>query len=157
MNDLKVIITPAVVKANFGELKAYLEVEVSKYDIEVTEEKVKDAKKLASELNAVTKGINGVKKAQLEILEAPVKLFKSQIADLNDIVQSGRTKILSQVKIFEDKVLQEIAEAVIDKFNEEYKIQDLSEDALLRLLLRLAFAFVLHSLHGILFRRLPSL
>jgi len=128
MLELTTTITPALISANIDELKAYLEVEVSKYDIDVTEDKVKDAKKLATELNSVTKAINAVKKEKLLELEAPIKQFKSDIADLNDIVQSGRSKILSQVKIFEDKVLQEIAEAVIDKFNEEYKIQDLSED-----------------------------
>jgi len=128
MKDLIVNITPATVTANFEDLHAYLSIEVSKYDIKVTEEKVKDAKKLATELNSVSKGINDIKKKQLAILEAPAKEFKRQIAELNDIVQGGRTKILSQVKIFEDEVLQDINDLIVVKELDEYIIQDLSED-----------------------------
>ena len=127
MLELTTTITPALISANIDELKAYLEVEVSKYDIDVTEDKVKDAKKLATELNSVTKAINAVKKEKLLELEAPIKQFKSDIAELNDIVQSGRSKILSQVKIFEDEVLQEIKKLSDNKLHEEYSIQDVGE------------------------------
>jgi len=127
MKNLTVKITPAIVNANFKDLKVNLIEEVAKYDVEVFEHTVKDAKKLATELNAVTKGINEVKKTQLEILEAPVKLFKSQIAELNGIVQSGRGKILEQVKEFEDKILQQVNDLIVVKEMDEYQIQDLGE------------------------------
>ena len=128
MKDLKVNITPALVTANFSTMKSYLEVEVARYEVEVAEHTVKDAKKLATELNAVTKAINSVKKEQLLILEAPVKLFKSQIAELNEIVQSGRIKILKQVQVYEEITLQRINDFIVEKEFEEYNIQDLGEE-----------------------------
>jgi len=128
MKDLKVTITPALVTANFDDLKSYLSVEVAKYDIEVKEDTVKDAKKLATELNAVTKGINAVKKEQLAILEAPAKKFKEQIAELNGIIQDGREKILVQVRGYEERTLQEINDLIVAKEMEEYQTQELSEE-----------------------------
>lgn len=128
MQELKVQITPALVTANYDTLKNYLEVEVAKYKVTVTADTVKDAKKLATELNAVTKGINAVKKSQLEILEAPVKEFKEQIAGLNLIVQNGRTEILNQVKVFEEKTLQDINDLIVTKEYQEYEVQELGEE-----------------------------
>ena len=128
MKDLKVTITPALVTANFADLKIHLTTEVAKYDVEVFEHNVKDAKRLATELNAVTKGINAVKKEQLIILEAPAKKFKEQIAELNGIVQDGREKILVQVRGYEERTLQEINDLIVAKEIEEYQIQELGEE-----------------------------
>jgi len=126
--DLLVTVTPAVVKANFEDIKNYLTVEVEKYDVVVTADTVKDAKKLAIELNAVTKQINEVKKAHLPELEAPAKAFKEQIAELNGIVQVGRGKILDQVRKFEEKTLEDITDLVRDLLLEEYEINGLENE-----------------------------
>lgn len=126
--DLLVTVTPAVVKANFEDIKNYLTIEVEKYDVVVTADTVKDAKKLATELNAVTKQINEVKKAHLPELEAPAKAFKEQIAELNGIVQGGRGKILSQVQRFEEKTLEDITDLVRDLLLEEYEINGLENE-----------------------------
>lgn len=128
MKSLQVKITPAIVDANFSQLKTYLEKEVAEYEIEVTDKTVTDAKKLAIELNAVTTGINKVKKEQLAILEKPANIFKEQIAELNNIVQGGRGKILSQVKVFEDKTKETIKELLEATLEDENTAQNVGED-----------------------------
>lgn len=126
--ELEVLITPAIVSANFEDLKAYLAVEVKKYEVTVEADTVKAAKKLATELNAVSKGINTVKKEQLEILEAPANQFKAHIAELNQIVQGGRSKILEQVKAFEDRTRESVEGLLCDLLLTEYEIQTLGQE-----------------------------
>ena len=128
MQELKVNVTPAIVSGNFEDLKNVLAVEVKKYDIEVAEETVKDAKKLATELNGVAKIINEVKKKELLILEAPVKDFKDKIKELIDIVQDGRGKITSQVKVFEDNKKVVIERLLLDLIDTTYSDLGVKDD-----------------------------
>lgn len=126
--DLKVNITPAIVGGNFDEIKKYLTVEVAKYEIEVFEHTVKDAKKLSTELNAVKTAITTVKKNELEILEAPVKDFKEKIATLIKIVDDGRGKIADQVKVFEDKTKLEIKGLLEKYLSNAYEDNNVSKE-----------------------------
>ena len=118
--------TPAVLEANFGEMKAALTEELKKYDIVVTAETLGDAKKLCTELNKTTKAIATVRKEQAALAGEPVRIFEENMKEFELEVQAARTKIKTQVERFEDEVKVKIAEMLNDKINagwEHYQVQ----------------------------------
>lgn len=102
--ELIVTSTLPVFTGNFEVVKAQLLEGIKQYEIEVTEENISEAKKMATELNKLSTVINKVKSDKVHEVSAPIDVFKAQVGDLIDICQQGREKILSQVKVFEDQV-----------------------------------------------------
>lgn len=109
-NTLEPIIraTAIVITDNFDQLKGDLLEQIKLYEIEVTEENLSDAKKMATELNKLSTAINRIKIDKAKEFAAPIEEFKKKAAELIDIVQSGREKILKQVEAFDKKVLETV-------------------------------------------------
>ena len=108
--ELTLTSTPAVLKTNFTELESHLKSEVAKYDIVVTSDTIKDAKKLATELNKTKGTLDKRRKQEVANASVPIKLFDTQMKGLADICEVGRQKILVQVKKFEEETLKLAAE-----------------------------------------------
>lgn len=89
--------------SNYDEMKTYLIENLKQYEIEVTQENLPQAKKMATELNALAKQIDDKRKDILKSVEQPIDVFKEQIKELVGLCKNGREKILEQVKVFEDK------------------------------------------------------
>lgn len=87
---------------NFDVLRVSIQDKLKKYEIDVTEENLAEAKKQATELNSLAKTIDEKRKATEKIINAPVVEFKDKCNELKTMVLESRTKILDQVKVFED-------------------------------------------------------
>jgi len=96
--------TPAVLAFDYTALKTRLLKEMAEYDIEVTPNNIVEAKKKATDLNKLIAILDDTRKQKVAEVSAPIKDFEAHVKDLIEIVQDGRTKILNQVKVFEDKV-----------------------------------------------------
>ncbi|MBL3825121.1 MULTISPECIES: DUF1351 domain-containing protein [unclassified Marinobacter] len=97
---------PALVEVNFEELKKHLATELEKYNVVVTQDTVKDAKALATELNATKREIAKRKKEEYDRATAGANQFKDSMKELETMCEDGRQKLLAQVQKFEDETRQ---------------------------------------------------
>lgn len=97
---------PALVEVNFEELKKHLATELEKYNVVVTQDTVKDAKALATELNATKREIAKRKKEEYDRATAGANQFKDSMKELETMCEEGRQKLLAQVQKFEDETRQ---------------------------------------------------
>ena len=100
--EFQVETTLPVLQSNFEIVKQHLAENLKRYEIEVTQQNLPDAKKMATGLNKISKQIDDCKKDKLKEIESPVNIFKEQVKELIQMCQDGRNKILEQVKVFED-------------------------------------------------------
>ena len=116
-NALEPIIsaTAIVITDNFEQLKAGLIEQIKLYEIEVTDDNLADAKKMATELNKLSTAINRIKIDKAKEFAAPIEEFKKKAAELIDIVQSGREKILKQIEAFDLRVIRMVTSLLADE------------------------------------------
>ncbi len=119
---------PLVLTANFEAVEKHLKTELEKYDVVVTQDTLKDCKKLSTELNAVANGINAKRKEEVALISAPIKLFDEKIKSLVTLCKDGREKLTSQIKVFEDKTKAEIKVMLINYLNEKYEASKVEEE-----------------------------
>lgn len=116
---------PALLSVNFDELKASLEKEIEKYKIVVTADTVKDARKLATELNAVKKIIDDRRKEEVAKASKPVKEFDEQMKELVLIIVKGRQDVIDQVAVFDEKTKRDcerMLKELRQKLWDDYKV-----------------------------------
>jgi hypothetical protein len=107
--------TAIVITDNFEQLKAGLIEQIKLYEIEVTDDNLADAKKMATELNKLSTTINRIKIDKAKEFAAPIEEFKKKAAELIDIVQSGREKILKQIEAFDLRVIRMVTSLLADE------------------------------------------
>lgn len=105
MNDLVIDVKTElpIISSNFDAAKSQLSNILKEYDLIVDKNSVKTAKKMATELNKMSKQIDTVRKEKVSELSAPIKEFETEAKSLSNLCQESRQKLLSQVKVFEDK------------------------------------------------------
>ena len=113
--------TPVVIDQNFEEVKSILADGLKAYEIEVTEENLPGAKKMATELNSLSGVLGKLRKEKSKEMSAPIKDFEAKAKELEDMCQAGRQKILEQVKAFEDKTRALCEELVVSLSTELYQ------------------------------------
>ena len=109
-----------VISSNFDATKLWLAENLKKYEIEVTQSNLAEAKKLATELNKIAKQIDDKKKERLKEIEAPIDIFKEQVKELVNMCQNGRAKINEQVTVFEDKTRALCLKLLAAELQEKY-------------------------------------
>jgi len=114
-NLITVTNTPALISVNFDEIKKHLSSELEKYDVVVTSDTVKEAKKLATEINQTKGHIDTRRKEEVASASEPVKAFDAQMKDLIKLCEKGRQKLLDQVKVFEDETKSK-AKELLEKY-----------------------------------------
>lgn len=119
---------PAVITGNFEPLVKDLTAEVAKYDIVVTAETVKDAKKLATELNKTKIALDTRRKEEVAKASEPIKLFDNQMKRLVKICVDGRAKIIDQTTIFEAKTLKKAARLMVEYRDSLYSIHCIQDE-----------------------------
>jgi hypothetical protein len=88
---------------NFVELKEKLIENLKLYEIRVTLENIKEAKEAATDLNKLSGEIEKKRKEETKKVSEPIRNFEAKVKELVLLCQDSRTKILEQVKIFEDE------------------------------------------------------
>lgn len=96
-----------VINGNFDEVKQQLLQELKAFDLIVDADSIKEAKKMATQINKVSGNIDSLRKKTVSELSAPINLFVEQTRELIALCQESRQKLLSQVKVFEDKQREE--------------------------------------------------
>jgi hypothetical protein len=123
--EVQVNHTPATVDFDFEQVKQQLQSVVADYDIVVTEDSVKDAKKVAADLNKLKKEINDKLVAHAKDMEEQPKQLRAYAKELGAICDDGRTRIVEQVNQFEEKQ-KAVAADLLDELHAvliaEYKV-----------------------------------
>lgn len=117
MSDLNLSIenTPAVISFDYETFKAQLEKHLEKYATVVTADTVREAKALCTELNALKGDIDSRRKDAIKYVSAPIKEADDQMKSLVAMVEDGRQHTLSQVRVFEQKRLDELREDLVGR------------------------------------------
>lgn len=97
-----------VLKTNFDDVKEFVKTELKKYEMEVTEETVKEAKDVMAKLNKVKGEVGETYNRYIDDLSSPINQLKSEKKELDVIITQGRQNIADQVSRFEQKRLDEI-------------------------------------------------
>jgi len=134
MKELQISLkNPLIIVENFDEVRADLIEGLKDYEIEVTQENLAEAKRMATDLNTLSKVIGQARITKSKEFSIPIAEFQAQAKELEDLAQVSREKILSQVKVFEDKTLLVCGELVTAYLEEcwnnleirnEYRVSD---------------------------------
>lgn len=114
---LEVISTPAAIDFDYEAFKSQLEKDLKKYETVVTEDTVKDAKALCTELNARKNELDASRKEAIKVASAPIKDADNKMKSLVAMLEDGRQHTLSQVRVFEQKRLNELLEDLTGRRN----------------------------------------
>lgn len=115
---IKIEATAPALALNYEAAKAAIEREVALYDVVVTQDTVKDAKKLATELRQSEQFIRSRGKEAVDEVSAPIRDFQGRIKELSGICAAGRQRILDQVQKFEDET-RELARSLLEALRTE--------------------------------------
>ena len=105
------------IQHNMQSVKSEIEKQLKKYDVVVTDDTVKDTKKLMADINKNKQAFSDACKKYLTEIEDPVKAFKSEKKEVESLFVDARLRLSSQVDKFESKKLDEISEIVINTKN----------------------------------------
>lgn len=108
---------PAVLVANFDQVKTALTQELERYNIVVTADTVVAAKKLATELNAAKKVIKDAGRAAFDESVEPANEFMKKVSELVTQVEESRQVLLTQVQKFEDQTREKVRALLIEYRN----------------------------------------
>lgn len=126
MQELELRTRPPLIDSNYQVLREHLTKELERYDVVVTRETLKDSKAMATELNKLKTTLNNRRKSAVKEISAPIKEFDDQMKELAGMCEQGRSRILEQVKRFEDEQLiaaEQAIEAEIGVLYERQKIE----------------------------------
>lgn len=106
MDTITVSITPAVIDTNYEAIRSQLQDHLAKYtDVVVTTDTLADSKKLATSINKLKGDIAATRKKEVSRAAEPVKAFEAKFKGLEEMCETVRQKIKTQVDIFEAKAL----------------------------------------------------
>ena len=97
---------PLSFTANFEIVEAEITKELEKYNIEVNQENLQQAKKMAADLNFKSKTMETTRKEKTREFSKPIDDFESKVKRLVNLTLEAREKILSQIKKFDEKTLE---------------------------------------------------
>lgn len=128
MDDLTIDAHPAVIDANFDQIRTQLAQELAKYDTVVTVDTVKEAKQRAAELNKLKAAIDTRRKEAVAAVSEPIRIFEEQARELASMCTDVRQRIVDQVKRFEEARLEEVRTALEAKREALYQQQGLRDE-----------------------------
>lgn len=102
-------------KSNMEELKSNIAETIEKYDIVVTNDTVKETKKLMADINKQKTEFKTSCKGFLDEVSAPINAFKEQQKEIEALYDNARSKLETQVKSFEHGVL-DLAKDLLEEY-----------------------------------------
>ena len=115
------------IQVNIKQLENSLVEYMDNFNIEVTEENEKQARKKTSELNKIALDLNKARIAVAKEIKKPADDLKKAVDGLIEIVQSKREDLLKKVSIFKEKRMDELRTLLkveLEKLYHKYSIQD---------------------------------
>ena len=98
--------TPLSISSNYIELKEMMKKGLEEYKLEVTADNIKDANKMATKLNELATTIRRARIDNKKKMLEPLTLFENNMKDLEETALMGREFLTSQVKVFNDALIE---------------------------------------------------
>ena len=127
VTELMINSKSGVITADFETFKLNLASVLEKFDLVVTEDGAKDAKKLSAELNKITAEIKKYAKKHIDEVEKPIMIFREQVKELVGLVQEKRENLVRQINVFEAERKKLALKMVTDFLNNEYSLNGIEE------------------------------
>lgn len=125
MNELIVKAGKVTINSNLTEIKAQALEVAKKYDVEVTVDNQKEAKGLSTEINKIKAQLKKVSKENIDILSEPILAFKSEVKEVEGILETTRQKLIEGVRVFDDARRLEHKGKLEEYFNHLVKEQEI--------------------------------
>ncbi len=116
------------ISGNFEEIKAELTEQLKQFDLIVDADSVKTAKSMATQINKLSGEIDKKRKQIVAELSAPIKEFEAQMKELKSLCQDSRQNLLSQVKVYDEKKLDEVKILLQNELQEKYAHYGVKEE-----------------------------
>ena len=120
MKEIIVSSSLPVISGNLEEIKAELQEQLKQFDLIVDADSVKTAKSMATQINKLSGEIDKKRKQIVAELSAPIKEFEAQMKELKNLCQDSRQNLLSQVKVYDEKKLDEVKKLLQDELHNKY-------------------------------------
>lgn len=128
MNEITIISTLPAINGNFEEIKTELTEQLKQFDLIVDTDSVKTAKSMATKINKLSGEIDKKRKQVVQELSAPIKEFEAMMKELKDLCQESRLNLLSQVKVYDDKRLDEVHILLTQELQNKYTHYGVEEE-----------------------------
>jgi hypothetical protein len=120
--------TLPIIKGNFEEIKNELQQQLKQFDLVVDTNSVKTAKKMATQINKLSKEIDDKRKQIVKELSAPIKDFEAKMKELKILCQESRTNLLLQVKKYDDVKLDEVKKLLEVELQNRYAHYEIAKE-----------------------------
>lgn len=104
--------------------------EITKYDVVVTDETVQDSKKIMAQINKDKKLFTDKCKAFLDVIEKPIKTFKDQKKEIENLYSDARLKISSQVEKYDAERLIRIKFVINEYKSNQCEIKEINNESI---------------------------
>jgi len=128
MKEILVSSTLPTINGNFEEIKDELIKKLKQFNLIVDADSVKTAKAMATQINKLSGEIDKKRKQITEELSAPIKEFEAMMNELKDLCQESRQNLLSQVKVYDDKRLDEVRFLLSQELQNKYAHYNVKEE-----------------------------
>jgi len=118
--DLQITSTLPIINGNLNDVKRQLVAKLQQSDLIVDSDSVKVAKSMATSINKLKAEIAKKRKAIIAELSAPIKELENQAKELENLCEESRQKLLSQVKVFDDKERDKVKELLKKELQTTY-------------------------------------
>lgn len=125
---LRTEVTPALITANFDEVRKRLETELQRFDVVVTADTLADCKKLATELNKLRGEIDTRRKDEVAKASDPVRQFDEKMKALVSMCKDGRQNLLDQISRFDAEQIKKAEVLAADYLTLQIDNADLSPE-----------------------------
>ena len=112
--------TLPTINGNFKEIKTELMEQLKQFDLIVDVDSVKTAKAMATQINKLSGKIDKKRKQIVEELSAPIKEFETMMEELKTLCQDSRQNLLSQVKVYDQKKIDEVKKLLEEELQNKY-------------------------------------
>ena len=116
------------ISGNFEEIKSELTEQLKQFDLVVDADSVKTAKSMVTQINKLSGEIDKKRKQIVAELSAPIKEFEAQMKELKSLCQDSRQNLLSQVKVYDEKKLDEVKTLLQKELQAKYTHYGVKEE-----------------------------
>ena len=129
--QLKVIESQVQLKTNMAELKNQIRQEIdNKYNVVVTQDTVKESKKLMADINKDKAAFNKACKQVIDDLSFPINEFKKEQKNITAMFDEAYQSVKKQVANFEAERLKVVEQAVRDYTEAACAEKDISSESI---------------------------
>jgi len=125
---LRTEVIPALITANFDEVRKRLETELQRFDVVVTADTLPDCKKLATELNKLRGEIDTRRKDEVAKASEPVRQFDEKMKSLVSMCKDGRQNLIDQINRFDTEQIKKANVLAADYLTLQIDNADLSPE-----------------------------